>query len=197
VLSNLEVRQLVSSAEPDDHARLSAHFGALSQYYASETARHRSMARGLSMNPNRAPVDVTSHCERLADWNARAAATVRELAAHHATLAAGFSSMVPEGATPFENGAGAREPTAWELDFFSALANTPTEHFALEEYFLEVARRHSSRAAEHVAMGNAYRGGRMAQTAAHCDRMIREAREAAAQARGAAALHRSLAPLGD
>ena len=32
--------------------------------------------------------------------------------------------------------------------------------------------------ARHSAMAQAYRGGRMAQAAVHCDRMIKEAREA-------------------
>lgn len=36
----------------------------------------------------------------------------------------------------------------------------------------------AERIAKHEAMGRAYRGTRMAQSAAHCDRMIQEAREA-------------------
>jgi hypothetical protein len=39
------------------------------------------------------------------------------------------------------------------------------------------ARTPGETIARHEAMANGYRGGRMAQAAAHCDRMIKQARE--------------------
>ena len=45
VLNALELRQLVERAEPADHARLSAHFGALAERYATEAQQHERMAQ--------------------------------------------------------------------------------------------------------------------------------------------------------
>ena len=197
VLNTLEVRQLVVSAEPADHIRLSMHFSAVSTEYSAEAARHREMSCALAANPNRWSPGMASYCTRLADWYAHAAAVVLELAAHHFSLADGFSSFVPLEAAPFENGLGAREPTAIDVKIFEARARTRADHLALEEYFLEAARKHTAVAEDHVAMGNAYRGSRIAQTATHCDRMIEEAREAAWTARAAATKHRGLATIGE
>ena len=40
ILNALEVRKLVTSADPADNARLSAHFAALADQYGREATRH-------------------------------------------------------------------------------------------------------------------------------------------------------------
>src|SRR5262245_62352302 len=100
LLNTLEVRQLVVSAEPADHIRLSMHFSALSSEYSAEAARHREMSCALGANPNRWSTGMASYCAHLADRYAHAAAVAFEVAAHHFSLAEGFSSFVPLESAP-------------------------------------------------------------------------------------------------
>jgi hypothetical protein len=53
ILNTVELRKLVDSAQPADHARLSAHFAALADRYAAEARRHTAMASSYAGNPNR------------------------------------------------------------------------------------------------------------------------------------------------
>lgn len=193
VLNSFEVQRLVPSAEPIDHARLSAHFAALADQHAAEARRHTAMGRALTGNANRRIVPMSEHCTRLAAWNTQSAATLRQLANHHNDLAGGTTSPVPSGTTLFEAGAGAPAPTERELDVLAIRAIRPTEHAALQEYFEILAKHYTVRAIEHGVMAQAFRGTRVAQSAAHCDRQVTISRVAAREATAAAAVHREAA----
>ena len=197
VLNNVEVRQLVSRAEPADHGRLAAHFAALANVYAADAARHASMSQSYEGNAVRNLASgMSAHCRRLADLNTQAAAALRELAAYHEKLASGAAAVAPRDAARFQAGAGAPEPSAQELKALAAQATTPAQHRALEEYFLTLAKRYTAEANEHVALANAYRGTRLALAAAHHDRLVTLLRDEAREAGDAAAMHKSLAGVG-
>lgn len=200
VLNVIELRQLVASAEPGDHARLGGHFAALAARYADEAARHTAMSTGFGGNPNRiAAVSARAHCARLAVLNNESAATLRALALHHERLAFGVASTAPADGARFERGEGAPAPTARELAARAAGARTPDDHRALAEYFLTVAERHATEAEAHAWMAAAYRGNanrRGGDPAAHCDRLTRAARAAAKEALAAATTHTRLVNVG-
>jgi hypothetical protein len=200
VLNVIELRQLVTSAEPGDHGRLSAHFAALAERYADDAARHTSMSKAFGGNPNRlGAVSASAHCARLAVLNTESAATLRELAAHHERLALGVPSTAPAESARFEHGEGAPAPTDQELRALAARARTPADHRALGEYFLTIAQRHTAEAEAHTWMAQAYRGNanrRGGDPAAHCDRLVKLSREAAEEARAAATEHTQLANVG-
>ena len=194
ILNTLEVRTLVASAEPADHARLVGHFTALAERYDAEARKHTSMATAFAGNPSRnLGTGMNAHCTRLAALNADTAAALRELAGHHRSLAAGKASAVPKGVAAFQSGAGAPAPTEAELKALAAKAATPADHRALEEYFRTAAGRYTAEANDHAALAQRYRGTRIAQAAAHCDRIVATAREAAKEATAAAASHGQLA----
>jgi hypothetical protein len=195
LLNTLEVRKLVSSNEPADNARLSAHFAVLAERYEADADRHNAMARSFISAPTRrTPANAAAdHCKRLAVLNTQSAETLRELAAHHERLAAGTPSTPPRGGARFEAGAGAPEPGAAELAALAAKASTPADHRALEEYFLTAAKRYTAEASDHSAMAQAYRGTRIAQAAVHCDRLVALARDSAKEPTIAAAMHKGLA----
>jgi hypothetical protein len=194
LLNSLEVRQLVSRSEPADHARLSAHFGALRARYAAEATRHEAMSRSFTGNPSRnLATGMSAHCRQLASLNTQAAATLRELAEYHGTLGAGVPAAAPRGGAPFQAGAGAPEPTEQELKALAAKASTPAEHRALEEYFRTLGRRYTVEGEEHAALAGTYRGTRLTQVAAHHDRLATLSRDAAKEAVAAAGMHSGLA----
>ena len=195
ILNSLEVQELITRAEPADHARLGAHFAALSEQYAADARKHTAMAQGFMAGPPRRATDTAtgSHCRRLAELNTRSAATLRELAVHHEGLAAGKTSAVPRGAARFEGGEGAPAPTEKELSALAAKASTPADHGALQEYFQTQAKRYTAAANDHAAMAQAYRGTRVAQSAAHCDRLVTLSRDSAKEATAAATMHKGLA----
>ena len=91
VLNSLEVQQLITRAEPADHARLEVHFAVLAEQYAADAKRHSAMAQAFIASPIRrtAANSAADHCKRLEQLNLQSAATLRELAAHHEGLAAG------------------------------------------------------------------------------------------------------------
>ena len=197
LLNNLEVRQLVTRAEPGDQAQLSAHFTALGDRYAAEAKRHISMSQSFIGNPSRnLGTGMSAHCKRLADLNTQSAMTVRELAAYHAKMASGTPATPPRDAARFQGGAGAPEPTEKELIALAAKANTPAEHRGLEEYFVTLAKRYTAEANEHVALAQTYRGTRIAQAAVHHDRLAGLSRDAAKEATVAADMHKQLAGVG-
>lgn len=195
ILNSLEVQKLVASTEPGDNARLSTHFAALADRYTAEARQHTAMAQAFIGNPVRrvAASSAADHCKRLAELNTQSAATLRELAAHHQTLAAGAPSIAPRGGSRFEGGAGAPAPTVKELSALAAKASTPADHHGLEEYFVTAAKRYTTDANDHAAMAQAYRGTRMAQWAAHCDRLVTLSRDSAKEATAASAMHKDLA----
>jgi hypothetical protein len=136
---------------------------------------------------------ASDHCKRLARLNTQSAETVRELAAHHARLAGGAASTAPKGGGLFQGGAGAPEPSDAELTALAANARTPADHRALAEYFVTAAKRYTAGATDHEAMAQAYRGTKIAQSAAHCDRLVQLSRDEAKEANALAAEHQQLA----
>jgi hypothetical protein len=195
VLNSLELQQLIKRGDPADHARVAAHFTALAEQYALDAKRHAAMARAFTVQPagRTAAHSAADHCNRLAELNTESAATLRELAAHHERLAAGEASTAPRGAARFQNGEGATAPTPEDLRALAARANTRTDHLALAEYFDTVAKRNTAAADQHAAMAQTYRGTRIAQAAAHCERLVKLSRDSAEEAREAADFHRDLA----
>jgi hypothetical protein len=197
ILNTLEVRTLVASPEPADHARLAAHFAALSERYDAEARRHAAMASAFVGNPNRnLGGGMSAHCKRLAALSTESAATLRDLTEHHNALASGEASTLPRNATRFHEGAGARPATDAELRALAARARTPADHRGLEEYFLTLARRYASEANEHASLAQTYRGTRIAQAATHWERLAANARDAEKEATAAAAMHARLARIG-
>jgi hypothetical protein len=197
LLTALEVQPLVKRAEPADNARLAAHFTALAEGYVAEAKRHTSMSQSFVGNPSRnLGTGMSGHCKQLADLNTQSATAVRELATYHHKLASGAAAAAPTTGTRFEGGTGARTPTLQELNALAVKASTPADHHSLEEYFHTLAKRYTADANEHVAAANTYRGTRIAQAAAHCDRLVTLSRESAKEATAAAAMHKQLAGVG-
>ena len=62
-------------------------------------------------------------------------------------------------------------------------AVTPADHRALQDYFQTFAKRYEAEANGHVGMATLYRTtSRLAPVANHCDRLVKELRDAAAEA---------------
>lgn len=197
VLNVLDVQELVISAEPGDNARLSTHFAALADRYTAEARGHTEMAKIFAANANRGAAGASIHCACLAELNTQSAATLRELAAHHERLAAGIASIPPADGARFQGGTGAPVPTDRELNILAVRARRPSEHGALQEYFLTLARKYTTAADRHSAMALAYRGTRIAQAADHCERMMASSRDAAREASAKAAIHRESSDVGE
>ncbi|MBI4486436.1 MAG: hypothetical protein HY655_10535 [Acidobacteria bacterium] len=200
ILTNLEVRQLVARGEPADHARLRTHFTALADQYEADAIQHNEMARAFVSNPGRRVVANRSsdHCKRLANLAGQSAATVRELAAHHASLSAGIPSAAPNNSARFEAGEGARvvEARDKEMHGLAANARTAADHRAIVEYFRGLEKQYGAAVDEHTGMAQAYRAApnrRGGDPAAHCDRLVRLSREAAKEAGALAAEHEQAA----
>jgi len=190
ILNTVELRQLITRMEPGDHLRLTAHFTALADQYAAEARRHSSMARGFGGNPTRdLGTGMSIHCKRLSDLNSQSAATTRTLAAYHEKLAGGAPATAPAHGATFEEGAGAKAPTAQELEVLAAKASTSVEHRVLEEYFQSLATRYAAEAGEHTAVAQFYRSSRSSYAAVYHDQLARLASESAKEAREAAAMH--------
>jgi len=194
ILSTLEVQQIAASDEPADHARLSRHFAALAEREDAEARRHSAMSKSYAGTASRGlRTGMQAHCTRLGELATESAATLRELAGYHAGLAKGVPATAPAGAAAFEAGTGARTPSDAELNALAAKATTPSDHAALQEYFQNVATRATADAEQHAALGQAMRGRRSAAPAQHHERLAALARDAAAEATTAAAMHRDLA----
>lgn len=200
ILSIPEVKQLIARGEPADHARLRDHFTALADQYAADAKQHDAMARAFIESPSvRIRAQSSSdHCKRLANLATQSAATLRELATHHEKLAAGVPSTAPKNSARFEAGEGAR--AAWqhetEIHDLAANARTASDHRAIEEYFESIEKQYSAAANEHSTMAQAYRlspNRRGGDPADHCDRLAKISREAASEARAAAAEHKKAA----
>ena len=116
--------------------------------------------------------------------NARLAAQFMALSERYAAEAKRHTAM----AQPFIGSPARRVAVC-----FGREGDNAGDHRALEEYFQTAARRYSTDANEHAAMAQAYRGTRIAQAAAHCDRLVRMGRKAAKEATELAAQHKQLA----
>lgn len=198
-LSEADVRQLIVRGEPADHARLSAHFATMAQRYATDAKRHESMGQAFSGNTKLAHIATSQreHCRQLSVRNLESAATLRELAAHHTKLAAGAASEPPKGGERFEAGAGARVPTDAELTRLAATAETAADHRALEGYFTSLAARYERESKESAAYAISWRGMSKNPSApalaANWERLARQQRESATEARAAAGMHKDQA----
>ena len=199
LLTSIEFKRVVDSSAPGDYARLSDHFAALADGYAAQARRNAALSRRPSGNPNRRgggnPGPVFA---RRAEIATESAVITRELSAHYARLAEGRASVPPANSARFIAGEGAPAPSDAQLRELSAGARTPADHRSLEEYYLTIAARETAAAERHATMGRSYRasGIRSLDPAIHCDRTVKESREAADRARAAAAEHRQLAQAG-
>jgi hypothetical protein len=194
ILDAVEVRRLVASTAIADQATLAAHFAALADRAADDARRHEAMGQAAPGGPRVHAGDWRSHCARLARLGRDAETTLRELAAHHATLAGGAASVAPARGARYQAGAGARAPEVGDMAALAARPATPEKHRALQDYFEAFAKRYAEQAAGHVAMGAHYRTTKsLAPVAAHCDRLVEQWRAIEAEARQAAAMHEALA----
>lgn len=196
LLTATQVRQLIGSAQPADHARLRAHFETLSAKYTADAARHTAMARSAGGNPNRrSGGDPAGHHNRLAALAKDSATITKELATHHGQLAAGAASTAPRDSARFEKGAGAPAvPTEKQLLDLAAKARTPAEHGELVEYYESLVKQYAADAADHSAMAAAYRGTKSGTSmASHCDRLVQIARQEVKEATALAAEHKQSA----
>lgn len=200
VLNKLEVQKLVATDTPEANAALAAHFRALADRYAADATGHTAMGRAYKANANRSAVTTAAaHCERLATLAKESAAAAREMATYHQDLAGGKAAVAPKGASAFQGGKGAPEPTAGQLHHLAMSASSRKDHLVLQEYFATLAKKSTADADDHATMAKAYRAGVRNGNyypATHCERLVRLAREAAKEAAAAADLHRQLATVG-
>lgn len=195
-LTEAEVRQLIIRAEPADHARLGAHFTAMADRYAADAKRHEAMGQAFAGNTKLAHMATSQreHCRQLSARNLESAATLRELAAHHAKQAAGQASTPPKGAERFEGAAGGRIPTDAELTRLAASAETAADHRALDAYFTALAAQYDREARESAAYAASWRGMTRNPSApalaTRWDTLAKQQRDSAAEARAAAATHK-------
>ena len=199
MLSETEVRQLIVRGEPADHARLSAHFDAMAQRYASDAKRHESMGQAFAGNTKLAHMAASQreHCRQLSARNLESATTLRELAAHHGKLAAGVASEPPSGAQRFEPSPSGRVMSDADISRLTANAETAADHRELEAYFTSLADRYEREAKESAAYATTWRNLTRNPSAptvsTNWDRLGRQQRESATEARAAAVMHKEQA----
>ena len=196
LLTASQVRQLIASAQPADHARLRAHFEVLSDQYAADADRHTALAGAAGGNPNRTSgAAARAHHTELARLAKESAGITQELATHHGQLAAGAPSTAPRDSVGFEKGVGAPAvPSERQLLELAAKARTPAEHGELVEYYNSLVKQYSTAATEHSAMAAVYLGTKSGTSMApHCDRLARIARQEVKEATALAAEHKRLA----
>jgi len=202
VLNTLEVQRLVAAGTPAAHVALSSHYMALAEMFATQAARFDALARAPSGAPNHPVVTMGVNARHVSQAQAAMALSerAREMAAYHQFLSIGAPAAPPVDRATFDGGFAARTPTASELRAATAAARTAADHHVLEEYYMTVNARSAADAKAHAAMANNFRvsgqrrGSELA--AMHCDRLAKQAREAAKDASAAAALHRQLADIG-
>jgi len=203
ILNSLEVKRLVSEDTPAANATLAEHFAALADKYTAEAKAHRAHAGLYTGNPNHWMADSMSmsiHDRRRAELATESANTAREMATYHTNLAAGAIPELPKGGAAFDAGKGAPAPSAEELTRLAAAARNPSDHRALEEYFLTLAKQKTAEADHYKAMANSFRVSSQRQIAEyswmHCDSLAKMARDAAKKATASAELQRQLANVG-
>jgi len=195
-LSEDEVRQLIVRGEPADHARLNAHFTAIADRYAADAKRHEAMGQAFAGNTKLAHMAASQreHCRQLSARNLESAASLQELAAHHAKQATGQASSPPRGSERLEGAGGGRIPSDGELTKLSASAESGADHRALEGYFTGLAARYDREAKESAAFAASWRGMTRNPSApalaTRWDTLAKQQRSAAVEARDAAKMHR-------
>jgi hypothetical protein len=196
LLTASEVQQLVSRAEPADHARLRAHFAALADQDAAEAKRHNAMQQAYAGNTKLAHIasSMSAHCKRLADLSLESAATLRALAADHGKVAPGVASEAARVGGP--GPATVATPAASEKEMIDLAAggSSAAEHRRLEQYFSTLATRYDREAADHAAYAKSWRTttkvANAPAIAAHCDRVAAQRRELSKEAGAAASMHK-------
>ncbi len=201
ILNSLEVKRLVSEGTPAANATLAKHFAALADKYTAEAKADRAMASLYPGNPNHWMAESMSiHYRRLAETATKSAHIAHEMVTYHTDLAAGATPELPNGGAAFDAGKGAPAPTAEELTRLAAAARNPSDHRALEEYLLTVAKQKTAEADHYTAMANSLRVSGQRQiseyAAIHCDSLAKRARDAAKKATASAELQRQLANVG-
>lgn len=195
-LTGEEIQRLIIRGEPADHARLSAHFGALADQYAADAKRHATMQPAFAGNTKLAHMATSqaAHCRQLTSRNEESAALLRELAEHHSKQAAGVTSDPPRGSERFQGADAVRVPSDRELARLAEIAETAADHRALEAYFTSIAHRYESEAKDSAAYARSWRSltknPSAPALATRWDNLARQQRESAAEARAAASLHK-------
>jgi hypothetical protein len=194
VLNTVELRQLVERAEPADHARLRAHFDALAERYGRKATQHERMAHaGTGQAGKSSNAGLAAHCRTLARADRELEKGARALAAFHGGRGSGASVPPPANTRGLESGVGATKPTATELEDFAEKAAKANDHRALADYFAALADRYTADADAHTGMATLYgTNSRLAGMVPHCLRLAKTARDAAKEARTAAAMHKQL-----
>jgi len=194
ILNTLELRQLVDRAEPADHARLSAHFAALAERYATDAKQHERMAQASTGQAGKSSnAGLAAHCRSLAKFDRELEQGARALVTFHTERAAGASGAAPANTRGLESGTGAAKPKDDELAEFAAKAAKTNDHRALSDYFTTLAAGYSADADSHTAMSVSYgSNSRLAGMVPHCDRLAKTARGAAKEAQMAASMHKEL-----
>jgi hypothetical protein len=154
VLSAPEVSQLISRAQPADHARVGAHFAALADQEAADAKRHTSMQQAYAGSTKAMAVNMSSHCKALASRSLESAANLREIAAYHRATAGGAVADAPRSAAQVAPTPGARVPTEAELIKLASGAETAADHRALGTSVASLATRHEQEAPIMLAMRN-------------------------------------------
>ena len=137
--------------------------------------------------------------QRLPPAPSMATLTPRLLRTFHGQLATGAAATRPADSAHLAHlkcGAGA--PTVMpdaQLQQLMASARTPTQHGKLVEYFNSLVTNYSQDADSHAAMAAVYRGNprEMVSAADHRERLVRQGRAAATEAKVVAAEHQALA----
>lgn len=195
-LTASEVQQLVSRAEPADHARLRSHFAALADQDAADAKRHHAMQQAYAGNTKLAHIasSMSAHCKRLADLSLESAATLRELSAEHGKLAAGVASEAARAGVPDSKNVATPSSSEKELIDLAAGGSSAADHRRLEQYFSTLATRYDREAADHAAYAKSWKAttkvANAPAIAAHCDRVAAQRREASKDARAAASMHK-------
>ena len=154
LLTSVEVKELVTSSTPADHARLRDHFAALAEKYTTDARRYRATAYTMTGNPNHPPaVSPGARWARTAQQVEDSAVLARELSAHHGRLAEGQAPQAPAGSERFEAGEGASAPTEAKLNELAASARTPAEHRSLAEYYTTLAEKQATAAKREAGDG--------------------------------------------
>jgi hypothetical protein len=183
VLNEAELRQAMSATGGPDHAKLAAHYTALAARYAADSAMHAEMAKWYSSNTSRAGgPDMRTHCAALANLSAGMEKSARELAKFHMESGGATAKPSPSGAMGGDMASHAKMREAEK-------APAPSDHAAVAAHFTRLADRYTADAKMHDAMAAMYRTGRTAGMVDHCERLARDARAAAKEAREAAGQH--------
>ena len=198
-----EMEEFVAKAStPAEHSQLAKHFLEMAAKYKADADTHTAMAAKYRSYPaplRRTGGDPGAHCDHLAHQGREAATTASELAKYHDRLAT-------EGPN-----SGAQPPTTRTLkmpevrypDLLSdkeaqelvASAKMPADHAKLGKHFAAKAASYTADAQRHAAFAAGYRSNTRSSTAFaadHCDRLVKQTREAASAARELSTYHQSL-----